>query len=453
MLKKRASGDDPNFRLSAGGYLTCSAEASAATAIMTNPIWVVKVRMFTTRADDPKSYRGLWHGLSSIYSTEGIRGLWKGTSLALFGVSNGAVQFTAHEELKQWGFERKRGQFARAGKTMTPEDDKLSNTAYTVMSGASKLFALVITYPYQVIRSRIQVGFISSSVLRVSRIFPLHRIMPRRTYTLISPPPSSERGKARASKDSTADSEQIWFASSLGHVSRLSCMRTWRGYFGPPLSGGNRVDRKLDCRSPHTSHAGKEYVLRSASRSKGVELGFIDGHARGHRTHTSIHPNSSKDLGKYISNSSHHGWSVKITITCECHRKERLHRYSVASLLRTRGQGEQGRDWSITWLPALETIASLRRTNRNRTNDKVKQLTSHFPPKNQRNQHINNTSAYNLKTRLYAEPGRDWTKGVPALVNVYVIEDSGLPTSESAPVHVASWMPTLTSTVQRVMYP
>ena len=33
-----------------------------------------------------------------------------------------------------------------------------SNTAYTVMSGASKLFALAITYPYQVIRSRLQVG-------------------------------------------------------------------------------------------------------------------------------------------------------------------------------------------------------------------------------------------------------------------------------------------------------
>ncbi|KAG6375022.1 mitochondrial carrier domain-containing protein [Boletus reticuloceps] len=149
MLKKRASGDDPNFRLSAGGYLTCSAEASsplvlfvclrrvltcmtgAATAIMTNPIWVVKVRMFTTRADDPKSYRGLWHGLSSIYSTEGIRGLWKGTSLALFGVSNGAVQFMAYEELKQWGFERKRRQFARAGKTMTPEDDKLVRINYS----------------------------------------------------------------------------------------------------------------------------------------------------------------------------------------------------------------------------------------------------------------------------------------------------------------------------------
>ena len=64
-------------------------------------------------------------GLSSIYNTEGIRGLWKGTSLALIGVSSGAVQFMSYEEMKRWGFEQKRKQFARAGKTMTPEDDKL----------------------------------------------------------------------------------------------------------------------------------------------------------------------------------------------------------------------------------------------------------------------------------------------------------------------------------------
>lgn len=31
-----------------------------------------------------------------------------------------------------------------------------SNTTYTVISGASKLFALAATYPYQVVRSRIQ---------------------------------------------------------------------------------------------------------------------------------------------------------------------------------------------------------------------------------------------------------------------------------------------------------
>ena len=32
----------------------------AVTAIMTNPIWVVKVRMFTTQPDAPLDYRNLW---------------------------------------------------------------------------------------------------------------------------------------------------------------------------------------------------------------------------------------------------------------------------------------------------------------------------------------------------------------------------------------------------------
>lgn len=57
--------------------------------------------------------------------TDGIAGLFRGTSLALFGVSNGAIQFMAYEEMKRWGFERKKKQFQKAGRPWTPEEDKL----------------------------------------------------------------------------------------------------------------------------------------------------------------------------------------------------------------------------------------------------------------------------------------------------------------------------------------
>lgn len=73
-------------------------------------------------------------GVSSIYRTEGMKGLWKGTSLALFGVTNGALQFMTYEKMKQMGFNRKKAQFAKAGKTYTAMDDRLvCNTHYHAM--------------------------------------------------------------------------------------------------------------------------------------------------------------------------------------------------------------------------------------------------------------------------------------------------------------------------------
>ena len=55
----------------------------------------------------------------------GYQGLFRGTALALVGVSNGAIQFMAYEKMKKWGFDRKRKQFEKAGLEWTPEVDKL----------------------------------------------------------------------------------------------------------------------------------------------------------------------------------------------------------------------------------------------------------------------------------------------------------------------------------------
>ncbi|XP_006459782.1 hypothetical protein AGABI2DRAFT_202161 [Agaricus bisporus var. bisporus H97] len=156
MLKKRAAGGDTRHTLSAGQYLVCSAEASAITAIMTNPFWLVRVRMFATTKESSNAYRGLWDGLSTIARTEGTTGLFRGTVLALVGVSNGAIQFMAYEKMKAWGFDQKRKQAERTGKAYNQDLDKLSNLAYSTMSISSKILASIATYPYQVVRSRLQ---------------------------------------------------------------------------------------------------------------------------------------------------------------------------------------------------------------------------------------------------------------------------------------------------------
>lgn len=158
MIKKQMQMQhgDPAYRTTSAQHLQAAAEASAVTAMLTNPIWVVKTRIFATAKHDPKAYRGLWDGLRSIYRTEGLRGLYKGSLLALVGVSNGSIQFATYEEIKRRRTDIKRRLYDKHGRPWRVEDEKLTNTEYILASGSSKFVAIALTYPYQVVRARIQ---------------------------------------------------------------------------------------------------------------------------------------------------------------------------------------------------------------------------------------------------------------------------------------------------------
>lgn len=129
--------------LSSLEYLCASAGAGGLSAVLTNPIWVVKTRMLSTSATQSGAYPGLLQGLHSLYRTEGIRGLFHGLVPSLAGVSHGALYFVAYEKLKLWRRESKKKQVQ-------------SNMDTLVISSLSKVFAGSITYPHQVIRARMQ---------------------------------------------------------------------------------------------------------------------------------------------------------------------------------------------------------------------------------------------------------------------------------------------------------
>ena len=100
--------------------------------------------MLSTGRNAPGAYRSMAHGVVDIMRNEGLRGFWRGLIPSLFGISHGAVQFAAYEQLKI----RRAAQ--RGGKS------ELSNLDYLVLSGGSKIFAGSLTYPYQVLRVRLQ---------------------------------------------------------------------------------------------------------------------------------------------------------------------------------------------------------------------------------------------------------------------------------------------------------
>ncbi|KAI5461308.1 mitochondrial carrier domain-containing protein [Mariannaea sp. PMI_226] len=137
-------------RPSPGDYFAASAFSGAATAALTNPIWVLKTRMVSSDRGTQGAYPSMLAGARTILATEGVRGFYRGLAVSLIGVSHGAVQFAVYEPAKRWYYLRR---LRRQG---VGEDHPMTTEATVALSSMAKLVAGAVTYPYQVLRSRLQ---------------------------------------------------------------------------------------------------------------------------------------------------------------------------------------------------------------------------------------------------------------------------------------------------------
>ena len=84
-------------------------------------------------------------GTRHLYRSEGLLGFYRGLVPSLFGVSHGALQFMAYEQLKIY-----------RGHSLDGGQKDLVAADFLVLSGLAKVFAGSATYPYQVVRARLQ---------------------------------------------------------------------------------------------------------------------------------------------------------------------------------------------------------------------------------------------------------------------------------------------------------
>lgn len=157
-LASGAAGTFPQFHsnLRKHQLIYFCPETGAATSILTNPIWVIKTRMLSTGSHTPGAYQSFVSGATQILRTEGIPGFYRGLVPALFGVSHGAFQFMAYEKLKSYRL--RLSSFTPAGSNNSGGvgSGEFTNVELLLISGLSKTFAGCITYPYQVLRTRLQ---------------------------------------------------------------------------------------------------------------------------------------------------------------------------------------------------------------------------------------------------------------------------------------------------------
>ncbi|GAV56069.1 hypothetical protein ZYGR_0AZ02410 [Zygosaccharomyces rouxii] len=158
---------DRDGRMSSWMYLGAGASSGLLTAILTNPIWVLKTRIMSTSSHASGSYLSTWDGIKKLLKNEGVRAMWHGLLPSMFGVSQGAIYFMIYDTLKN----RFSSVRYREGRDNTSKNSPgLKNTETIAMTTLSKMVSVSAVYPFQLLKSNLQ------SFQSVTRNYTLQRL-------------------------------------------------------------------------------------------------------------------------------------------------------------------------------------------------------------------------------------------------------------------------------------
>lgn len=143
-------------------HLCAAATAGIVTSSATNPIWVVKTRLQLDKSHAEQSgtqavrqYRNSLDCTMQTLRKEGIRGLYRGLSASYLGVTESTLQWVLYEQMKSY-LRRRESRLLASGRQRTVWDETVDWSGKVGAAGSAKLFAAIVTYPHEVVRTRLR---------------------------------------------------------------------------------------------------------------------------------------------------------------------------------------------------------------------------------------------------------------------------------------------------------
>ncbi|WVR05496.1 hypothetical protein IAU60_002514 [Kwoniella sp. DSM 27419] len=166
LLRRRANTPHSTSALSTAEGIVAGLIAGSITTLVTNPIWTVQTAQATRAVTVQDSHQAggtkkvkpsAIEAAREIVKKDGVKGLWRGIGPALILVINPVIQYTTFERLASVLLGLR---LARRGATSTGAKalgrSSLSDWDLFFLGAASKLVATGGTYPYIVVKSRLQ---------------------------------------------------------------------------------------------------------------------------------------------------------------------------------------------------------------------------------------------------------------------------------------------------------
>lgn len=159
-------------------HLLAAAQAGIITGTATNPIWLVKTRLQLDKSKAERAGSGMGgrqykNALDCTLQTiraEGVRGLYRGLSASYLGVTESTLQWVLYERMKKYIAEKETQRMSVTGRQRSGWDDAISWSYKLGAAGSAKFFAALITYPHEVVRTRLRQAPVTVSAAGVPHL-------------------------------------------------------------------------------------------------------------------------------------------------------------------------------------------------------------------------------------------------------------------------------------------